>query len=197
MNSVNHCAQIFALKEPPESPEQGCKSSDRAGPVMLNFISIRIFERFLKKIWTLLLTHFKLSIILSKKWRILAKSSRNIGKKRPGPARPAEFWSLNGPARPSWNSGPTGPARPSPLKFAGRNGPARPDLSTQRFTTLLGTTRSKDILRVPIKPFKLAWRELAFKLAFSHDSALPWNRQLAHRRILLKKTKKNDYCKPE
>ena len=39
----------------------------------------------------------------------MAKSSRNIRKKRPGPARPAEIL-----------------GRPIPLKFAGRNGPARP-----------------------------------------------------------------------
>ena len=51
------------------------------------FLSVFLRD-FLMKIWTLLITRLKLSIFLSKKWRILAKSSRNIGKKRSGPARP-------------------------------------------------------------------------------------------------------------
>ena len=93
---------------------QGCKSSARPGPAEILgrscpilFLSV-FLKGFLKKIWTLLLTHFKLSIVLSKSGGISAKSSRNIGKKRPSPQK---FW--------AWT------ARPSPLEFAGRNGPAQ------------------------------------------------------------------------
>ena len=69
------------------------------GPVMLNFISISIFKRFFNKNLNFIITHLKLSIVLSKKWRILAKSSRNSRKKRPGPARRNFGPERPGPAR--------------------------------------------------------------------------------------------------
>ena len=100
----------------------------RAGPVMSNFSSIRIFEAFLKEIWTLSLTRFKLSIVLSKNGWISAKSSRNIGKKRPGPAH-RNF----GPERP-------GPVHLNLRAGTARNGPARPNLSSLRFITLFSST---------------------------------------------------------
>ena len=109
-------------------PQKSWAVTARPGPAEISGRSCSILfpsvflKDFSMKLWTLLITHLKLSIVLSKKWRILAKSSRNIRKKRPGPARP------------SWNSGPTGPARPSPPKFV------RPDLSSLGFTTLLSRT---------------------------------------------------------
>ena len=59
------------------------------------FLSV-FLKDFLKKIWTLLLTHFKLSIVLSKKWRNIDEIF-------------AEYWQKT--ARPSRNFGPTGPAQ--------------------------------------------------------------------------------------
>ena len=72
----------------------------RAGPVMPNFISIRIFKRFLKENLNFIINSFQIKHGSFKKM--------------------AEYWrNLRGIlAR-------NGPARPSPLKFAGRNGPAR------------------------------------------------------------------------
>ena len=77
------------------------------------------------KIWTLLITHLKLSIVHSKKWRILAKSSRNIRKKRPGPARPAEILGLNGPAQLKFRPHRPGPAQSTQIFGQERPGPAR------------------------------------------------------------------------
>ena len=67
---------------------------------------------FSMKIWTLLITYLKLSIVLSKKWRILEKSSRNLRKKRPGPAR-----RNLGPERPGQvhTNLRAGTARPGPI----------------------------------------------------------------------------------
>ena len=92
---------------------QGCKSSARPGPAEILgrscpilFLSV-FLKGFLKKIWTLLLTHFKLSIVLSKKWR-------NIGEIF------AESWQKT--------------ARPGPVNLHLRAGT---DLSSLRFTTLI------------------------------------------------------------
>ena len=59
-----------------------------AGPgrsCLILFLSV-FLKDFWKKIWTLLLTHFKLSIFILKNGGISAKSSWNLDKKRPGPA---------------------------------------------------------------------------------------------------------------
>ena len=103
-------------------PARPAKILGRNGPAQLKswagpgrscpILFLAVFLKdFLKKIWTLLLTHFKLSIILSKKWWNIGEIFAEYWQKtaRPGPQK---FW--------AWT------ARPSPLKFAGRNGPARP-----------------------------------------------------------------------
>ena len=101
-----------------------------AGPAEISgrSCSILFLSVFLKdfsmKIWTLLITHLKLSIVHSKKWRILAKSSRNIRKKRPGPARRNFGLERPGPAQLKFR--PTGPARPGPAQSTQIFGPERP-----------------------------------------------------------------------
>ena len=90
---------IFSLFNSHTCFGQGCKSSGRAGlygPAQLK--SSVFLKDFLMKIWTLLITHLKLSIILSKKMADIGKIF-------------AEYWQKT--------------ARPSPLKFANWNGPAR------------------------------------------------------------------------
>ena len=68
---------------------------------MPNFISIRIFERFFKENLNFIINSFQIKHCSFKKnGGISAKSSRNIGKKRPGPAR-RNF----------------GPERPGPAQF--------------------------------------------------------------------------------
>ena len=62
---------------------------------MPNFIFIRIFKRFFKENLSFIINSFQIKHCSFKKnVRILAKSSRNIGKKRPGPqkfASPLKF----------------------------------------------------------------------------------------------------------
>ena len=70
----------------------------RAGPVMLNFISIRIFKRFIKENLNFIINSFQIKYYSFKK-------TADIGEIF------AEYLQKT--------------ARPSPLKFAGRNGPAR------------------------------------------------------------------------
>ena len=83
----------------------------RTGPVILNFISIRIFKRFFKENCNFIINTFQIKYCSFKK-------IANIGEIF------AEHWQKT--ARPGPAEIRVRPARPSPLTFAGRNSPARP-----------------------------------------------------------------------
>ena len=89
-----------------------------AGPVMPNFISIRIFERFFKEHLNFIINSFQIKHCSFNEMVEYPRNHRGILAKN-GPARLAEILGLNGPAE-------------IPLKFA-----ARPYLSSLRFTTLV------------------------------------------------------------
>ena len=61
------------------------------GPVMPNFISISNFKRFFTENLNFIINSFQIKHCSLKNGGILAKSSRNIGKKRPGPTH-RNFW---------------------------------------------------------------------------------------------------------
>ena len=97
----------------------------RAGPgrsCLILFLSV-FLKDFLKKIWTLLLTHFKLSIFISKTWRNIGEIFPESWQKtaRLGPARRNSEPERPGPAKIQAR-----PARPGPVHLNLRAGTARP-----------------------------------------------------------------------
>ena len=89
----------------------GRNGPGRAGPFMPNFISIRIFERFFKENLNFITKSFQIKHFYFKNGGISAKSSRNLGKKRPGPKK---FWAWT--ARPGPAQLKFGPDRPGPAQ---------------------------------------------------------------------------------
>ena len=75
---------------------------------MLNFISIRIFKRFIKENLNFIINSFQIKYYSFKKMADISEIF-------------AEYWQK--------------PARPGPAEIRAR--PARPDLSSLRFTTLV------------------------------------------------------------
>ena len=105
----------------------------RAGPVMLNFISIRIFRGFYKENLNFIINSFQIKCCSFKKNGEYSRNLRGILAKN-GPARPEEILSPNGPAKIRAR-----PARPGLVHLNLRAGTARPDLSSLKFTTLIRT----------------------------------------------------------